>query len=468
MTKQETQEAPTQLERFLTGRQSEGRVVGTEGSFTLSKGEARQKLADFQLPFEYAWAVKVVQCSVADGSGKPIRIDLVGKEAHFFFATQSIALDELENAYYNPEPQKNRALNHLLQALWTVALKHGWAFQFSPPESPECLIWNGEKMFRVDNEERHDCTYLSVSLSKSEGTVGWLKDLTTTGKTHSEFFKTMADWCFTCPVPLTVNGERLDSFFNCPTHGFGESTVPLYSRYLNDIVPEFGIPRGTFRLATIVNRLRRESRGSGWSVEKATLDLAERTKSLETCGASYLLSAHWSFQSSRHGKFATPRTSSSHVFWIQDGVAIHNEEISLPPGHCAIALFRSADGLSTDLTTFQVQPSAEKTRRVAEGVRAVMNDLEEPDSLKVIELIRRNEKRGTYGYKFAGGVLALVCLPAIALEPFMGVGGLLVGAVLIAYRPESEVPELEKAIQTLKENLKAMDTPVASPTGEAS
>ena len=53
-------EAPSQLEQFLAGQQSEGEVVDTQSTFTIAKEEALRKIAEFQLPFENAWVVKVI------------------------------------------------------------------------------------------------------------------------------------------------------------------------------------------------------------------------------------------------------------------------------------------------------------------------------------------------------------------------------------------------------------------------
>ena len=119
----------SELDRYLSSHQGEGQVVSQDSSFTLARTEALRKISSFQLPFRGAWAVKIIQCAVAEGSGVPIRVDLTRKEARFYFALSSFTLEEFQEAFYEPEPHSNRALQHLVGALWAVGLREKWAFQ---------------------------------------------------------------------------------------------------------------------------------------------------------------------------------------------------------------------------------------------------------------------------------------------------------------------------------------------------
>ena len=72
-------EAPSQLESFLNTHRSDGQVL-EEGSFTLAREKALTKLAGFRLPYEGAWAVKVVQCASAVHGQTGIRIQQTARE----------------------------------------------------------------------------------------------------------------------------------------------------------------------------------------------------------------------------------------------------------------------------------------------------------------------------------------------------------------------------------------------------
>ena len=159
----------SELDRFLSSHQGEGEVVSQDSSFTLARSEALRKISCFQLPFRGAWAVKAIQCAVAEGSGVPIRVDLTRKEARFYFSLSSFTLEEFQEAFYDPEPHANAALQHLVVALWAVGLREKWAFQMCLPGESACLMWNGESLTRVETDSRYDCAFLAVGHQFADG-----------------------------------------------------------------------------------------------------------------------------------------------------------------------------------------------------------------------------------------------------------------------------------------------------------
>ena len=219
--------APSELEKFLAGQSDDGQV-DSEGEFTLAREQALKKLAEFQLPFDAAWAVKVVQCAVAGGTEAPIRVDLTVNEARFYFVSESLELDSIREAFYDPDPQEDRALNHLVNALWVVGLREKWAFQLTVPGEVESLIWDGERLQSVETATKHSCVYLAVNLLSRESRFGWLKGAVQSGRRNADLLTALCKWCYTCPVPLTVDGRRVDSLYHCPSHGVNNSTFPQF------------------------------------------------------------------------------------------------------------------------------------------------------------------------------------------------------------------------------------------------
>ena len=112
----------SELEKFLHSQSTEGSQQGG-GSFTLAREKALLKLANFQLPFAGAWAVKLVQAAVSSEAQESISVTL-GKRVAIFSFDHAVAwdMDEIETAFFNPEPPKVRRLRHLLSALWQVGV----------------------------------------------------------------------------------------------------------------------------------------------------------------------------------------------------------------------------------------------------------------------------------------------------------------------------------------------------------
>lgn len=113
------------LEEFLESTAANGQV-DSQGVFTLEAAQALRKIADYQLPFAGAWAVKIIQSIVAGNSSGIIRVHLKAKEVCFVCLKAGYNLDELEEAFYNPEPSPNRSLRHLLTGLWPIAVSMRW------------------------------------------------------------------------------------------------------------------------------------------------------------------------------------------------------------------------------------------------------------------------------------------------------------------------------------------------------
>lgn len=77
-------EEPSELENYLRREKNRG-TNDSEGKFTLSSEKALAKLAEFQLPFAGAWAIKIIQAIVASGVETEIRVKLKRKESEFLF-----------------------------------------------------------------------------------------------------------------------------------------------------------------------------------------------------------------------------------------------------------------------------------------------------------------------------------------------------------------------------------------------
>ncbi|MCA9775997.1 MAG: hypothetical protein KC800_04745 [Candidatus Eremiobacteraeota bacterium] len=421
----------SELDRFLSSHQGEGEVVSQDSSFTLARSEALRKISCFQLPFRGAWAVKAIQCAVAEGSGVPIRVDLTRKEARFYFSLSSFTLEEFQEAFYDPEPHANAALQHLVVALWAVGLREKWAFQMCLPGESACLMWNGESLTRVETDSRYDCAFLAVGHQFAEGKLGWVKGVVQSGGKNAEILTTLSRWCYTCPVPLTVDGRRLDSLQHCPTHGWAKNTFPLTIGFGEGTLSPLTLPPGTFEDIPSPH----DPRKNFWNTTDHSADgLSAAGKAAfsslpKRYGAPVPFIVAYFMEQVKRGKNYEwdPIFEDSMLYWVRDGVIVDEELLTTRRSQTALACFVDAAGLPTDLTTFRLQEGPERKRRKALARQSVRNGLAELESMEG-PLKSMVSKGKILGY-VAGGSLALAGVGMLWANPFYGAVAIVSGAV---------------------------------------
>jgi hypothetical protein len=426
-------EAPSELDKFLNDHHQVGRVVSRESSFTMAREEALRKISGFQLPFRGAWAVKVIQSVVAEGAGVPIRVDLTSREARFFLGLSSFTLDEFETAFHNPEPHPNRALRHLLSALWAAGIREKWAFQLNLPGEEDCLIWNGEMLRRVESRVRYSCAYLAVGHQFTEkGTLGWVKGMIGSGSKNAEILTTLSSRCYVCPVPLTVDGRRLDSLQHCPSHGWAKHVFPLTMAYGEGELQPVPIPPGTFEEIPSPHDPRQkmtftvDHSGEGLTdAGKANLSAVEERASAPV---PFLLS--FFMEAVKRGKSISwdPYDADSMIYWVRDGVVVDEQPLISRKTHSAVACYLNAEGLSTDMTTFHLADSSERQRRLILARQSVGEKLWELEHLSssLDDMVQRGK---TFGY-VTGGFMALAGVGMLFVSPLHGAGLIVGGAVV--------------------------------------
>lgn len=418
-------EQPSELEIYLRSHAGEGEL-SSQGEFTIAREQALRKIATFQLPFDGAWAVKLIQAIVAGGTTAPIRVDLGASAIHFHFQGPGFSLDELENAYYNPEPPSNRSLRHLLSALWTVGLEREWGFQVAFPQASVCLIWNGQQLKQVPTEVTRNCATISIAPLQQKKSLSWVVNLAASGRRNAELFHTLTRNCFPCPVPLTVDGRRVDLLQNAQYQGWSTSTFPLTIDHTQVAeLPSFRIPPKTFDNPHFPFDPRRQDiSGGGW------LAFSQRQlKSLtafDQATLAYILSVHMTYNSG--SVVWESDTARSYVYWISDGVLVGEEPLVSSSTHCSIGCFLSAEGLSTDATTLNVLQTPEKQQRITLARKAMLQTLESFDTATLQGAIKQVKFRG----RAMGVALVLGSIGMAPLLLFFAPIGVVVGVILIA------------------------------------
>jgi hypothetical protein len=445
--------ADSELELFLKSQAAEGQTETSDASFTLASEAALRKIAAFQLPFYAAWAVKMVQSIVASGSEAPIRIDLLATRIQFYFKSPGFTLDDLEAAFYDPQPSPNRCLRHLLSALWAVGLHHQWGFQVAFPSQTSTLIWDGHQLQRLESEQTRDVACVTIAPLRKKSGLSWVAGVAWSGSRNAEILLALSRYCYTCPVPLNVDGRRLDSLQLAPQHGQAKWTYPLTIGFVEEKLPVLPIPPGTFK--ELARKSDSLGEGGGW----AALSRQRMGQLSQRPHASLAFSLCVHMKQVKQGKSYTwePAQGPSMIYWVLDGVVIFDEPLIGGNTHCSVGAFLSADGLETDLSTFDLRDSPERERRVALARQAISRAL-----LGIDDSFEEMVSKGTLFQRVAGGAGMVAGVGLAFVSPMHGlIAGLWGGLVFFrAGKAErTRVSQSRHAIEALASRLKGMRRP---------
>lgn len=422
---------PSELESFLQNQRSHGQPEG-EGRFTLSRDEAVQKLAEYQLPFEGAWIVKVMQSLVASGLRSPIAVEQTRRVTVVRCAGYlPWGLKDLENALVNPDPHELRAVNHLVAALRVVGLSEKRCFEICLAEGREGLVWDGARFHDVQRKVEPKGFVLTVTHRAPSNPTAWLYDQVEVAKRNAEVATALRDYCFTCPIPLTLDKRRVDGLQRCPEQGSSNRSFPLTLTFLDGGLEKLEWPPGTFESPRSGKIL-----SDGGGLVGYCKTLFSRHMTPPSSELAVLLTAHARPRSENHPWTPHKVTvwkiepAPSRCHWILDGVRIRRDRLSNSPAGISAALFLSADGLPTDLSGFSIRDSEEMRQRLRTALRLTRGPVQALSSLSETPLLSHNEKLQSgvsnavvaasvgLGWLLSSGGMALVAVP-IGLAAFV-------------------------------------------------
>lgn len=381
------------VSEFLTEATLEGELID-EGQFTLSGHRSLAKLGEFALPFEAAWVLKVLQAIVASGVQSAVEVKLKRDASQVWFDPDSSwTISRLEEAFFDLGDSEVRSLNHLKQALWALGLGGRRAIRVALPGSDECLVWNGVRLRRSTLEADVkrgliEASPLGVGAVKST----WIGRQLLTSERNADISKALTEYATTFPLPLTLDGRRIDGLELDSRRGWAKTRIPFCVVAGEADLPPFPIPPGT-----------RERTG-----QMSKIDL-EREKSLAILVTAFL----------KRELLMTygPKEVKSQLVWVQDGIVLRREDLSFPLSVSAVTIFISADGLKTDLTGMQLLDSEERTRRAIEATRAAQDRMMEmiPFQTRMIEVKQTSKREGLAYSLFAMGSTMLLTHPFVAV-----------------------------------------------------
>ena len=317
-----------------------------------------------ELPFPAAWALQIVQCAVREGAVASIQVELTSREARFHFYTSTFSLAEVEEAYVAEDSPQNIGLRHLINALKTLGLKLKWPFRLTMPKVNEALVWDGETFQRASVSKPPMKTTLKIKTSPTDK-KSWVGGLIERADWNAEIQNALRRRCYTSPVPLIVDGRRLDSLQACWGHGWGPRTYPLALGFAEASIPALPISPGTFE---------KRPKTKGLEVEQDAAGAMARVSPRSMASVPFLVTYHLGEEE------RTPQESL--LYWVEDGVVVETEPLLEARSTTTVGCFVNAEGLDVDPTSLDLPEGEERNRRKAIVRRAVAEELRE---IKVLD-----------------------------------------------------------------------------------
>ena len=401
------------LEEFLASEVAEG-VKDSSGQFSLTREKALEKLAAFQLPGEHSWVLKVVQSAVA-ADCTALHIGQTTTDSEFtFFGGPGWKIEQVEAEFYDPQTSPDRSLQHLKQGLWSVSVHRERPFHLTAPGWSQALVWNGLQLTRqpVRSLSQHMVLTVSHRVYRAGQGLPLLRHIES-ARSNAAVLSELTRSAFPCPIVLRVDSRRLDALQLCPSHGLNPSSYPLLMGFLPGILPPLRLPQGT---------LGDYTRPS--DVHSSLSTLCDVPAELPAGSAVMaLLSAHAKQVSQGKSKVWRVYEHACWMYWVLDGVVIDRRAFGLPDRCCSLALFASAEGLTTDLSGFNLQVNEDYRARLEQVCRQAGPFLEGAR----VNLDSAIQK-ATVKERWLGGAMVLGGLGAAFFSPFHGVA-LTVGGV---------------------------------------
>ena len=335
----------SELDQYLDSQSWEA-ALDSSGHFTIDRQKALEKLAQFQLPGEHHWALKVVQAAVAFGSAE-LEISLTLSFSQFLFS-EGCTLDELEEAFFQPEPGPSRGLNHFKTALWSVGYGGLRPFQYCPAHSTESLVWTGERFQRVAcRAARVDCLTVSQRTRQQDQRSLFLLREIEAAQANQQLSEVLVQGAYACPIPLRLGGKRLDVLQHCPQASLSDNVFPLGLVSAQGDFPKLAVPGASRHFQRVTPK--------GLPLPNYAL-----TEDFLLPGCFALVT----------GQMHADVEATCSLLWVLDGVVVAHEALA-HRAEVSAAVLVSAEGLATDLTGFTLIASELKEARKAAALAAL-------------------------------------------------------------------------------------------------
>lgn len=377
----ETQAMESELYQWIRAQEAAG-THHSQGKFTLAQEKAWEKLGAFQLPFQEAWVLKLIQGAVRAGA---TAIDVTQSRTDTQFQIRGDlgwSWSQLESALFHSSSKPSRALEHLMVGVRALAKSTTRPFSLKFGEEPS-LTWNG----RIFEQARRSLGQgPALTLTASHFEVGESQSVLSLNNfeasaVSSSILTTLRHHCFVCPIPLSVDGRLINGFPQDEYYQPRESCRPVAFVAVEPShwLPDFSLNQPKNWRQAVVSDLKVTLEGD---------EIAFAGDS-EPAGGMALLCAF--LETVGKGQSPKIRTRNGHstLVWVGDGVVVKRDKLSIysPVGVLALV---SAEGMETDLTGLTLKPGHEMTERkrhvlwkVAEQLERLQGDIEVSGSASI-------------------------------------------------------------------------------------
>lgn len=397
------------LSLFLQEQLQQGVSLG-EATFTLDRTSALQKLARHALQGEGAWLLKAVQLAVASGCREGISITSSRNRTRLVFDTKKTwSNGQLMEIFWSAEPCRDEESEHFKLALWGAGLAAGHPFVLRLPGQTEELVWSCDETLQERAfEGSHQMVELAVSHQRiGETSQPFWSTFRQTARINAEILHVLLERAYTCPVPLTFDGRRLDSFL-APSRGTLGQVVEMA---LLDATgcPSFGFPKASLIPTPLV-----KGRIAG-ALERLGAEAVKRVEMRDSVGLCCLYLAHLGEGRDNKNSYLRSGLEKSTLRWVKDGVVISSESFPIEPTSLSVDCYASASGLPTDLSTLALVSSRAKAERTALLLHAVAKNLLMAREFAFQDLLEVG-KRQDRGDALVIGLAGLLLLPIFPLS----------------------------------------------------
>ncbi len=282
-----------------------------------------------------------------------------------------------------------------MSALRVVGLSEKRSFEICLAEGPGGLLWDGTRFHDVQRKVTPNGFVLTVTHEAPSNPTAWLYDQVEVAKRNAEVATALRDYCFTCPLALTLDKRRIDGLQRCPEQGSSHRSFPLTLTFVSGGLEKLEFPPGTFESQRSGNIL---SDGGGLAGYGNAL-FGGQVIPPPSAELAVLLVAH-AVQLSGSARGMTEnvslwrlRPARSRCHWIQDGVRIRVDRLSNPACGISAGLFVSADNLPTDLGGFSLRDSTELRQRLRAAIGLAREPIAALSQLSKVPLISHNKGR---------------------------------------------------------------------------
>lgn len=367
----------------------------SEGQFTVSSSKAFEKASLYLLAFEGAWIVKLVQSIVSSQSQSPIDVtqDRNSTRIRFEFG-MDVEGSDVFKSFFRLESE-SPSMNHLITALRAVGVAERRPFWLSFSQQTEFLHWDGSELLMGRHESCALGSELVVSYTcNTEPELTRRERFKASRKRITAESTALAQRCFVCPLPLSLDGRRLDKLQHCPEYGWGSDRDPLRIGYVGEGLPHLDLPLGTFE------------------------DPKEKSPSLNIPKVKSVATA---FALTFHAKLAEKewvgKEIHSQCCWVVDGAILQRENYEFTSEGCGVAIYLNAEGIKLDLSGFGLVESEERDSRRILAAQLVSGSLPKKSNATP------HTERGTSDEKITPLIVA-GCLFVVAMN-----GGLMAAAM---------------------------------------